>query len=196
MPVSKGKTPKVKRPPPRQPLPREVIQLKHLKGLWERIRDHPVPWSLSVVAALIGIGTFAWQVLNEPEINVSSSGENLPFLVPITVTNKSFLFSMYSARVSCYVKRATFDSGGEIERSRFVPIGAITIKPEQTANFQCPVTNLPSSRLSSGEMTAQVIYKTLWWWARTSEETEITWFISSIPPRWIRGGFARPPASM
>jgi hypothetical protein len=143
---------------------------------------------------MIAIVTPAWQALTEPEIDIGH-GANLPFAAPITVTNKSFLFEMRDAYLSCEFKAITWNGPVQMHGDFSIEFVAnkIAIAPGKPRNFQCPMTNLPSADLISGDIFIRVKYHTLWK-ARVSDATQIVWFRGSTPPQWIKGGFAGPPA--
>jgi hypothetical protein len=155
---------------------------------------HWVAALISLVAALIAVGTPVWQAFVDPDVGISEAGAILPFAAPIQITNR-FIFTMYKTSLRCVVKNVSWrgGSGGEISEIEFdIPAISTTIKPGKTANLQCRISSAKADTLDSADVFVGIEYYTFGWWHRLSDTTEFTWFTGSNPPRWIKGAFPAP----
>jgi len=195
MPVSKGRKAKLKKlgtlP---SPIPQRLPTATH-KTLWETIRDHPVPWAICLVAAVIAIGEAVHQVFVEPDIYFEGDADiSAPLSAPFTVKNRSWFFLMTESRLNCHFDQLTADDlkFGVVNMSS----GPITIRPLDTDGFRCRVGSLANdlmrfetSRIQVAHVWLSVSYATFGW-SRTSTPYEFTWYTRATPPRWIRGKIA------
>jgi hypothetical protein len=186
MPVSRGRKPKDSPPKPRkEQFPQSP------KTRWERIRDHPIPWVLALIAALIAIGGFLQQLLVSPEISALPDVDvSAPFILPFSVRNNSLFFEMKGAQLYCGVDRVIFDNDSGLISLSLVS-NKIAIAPLTEGNFRCLIgknglVDFGPRRLKEGHIFLSVHYATLGI-SRMSPEVEFTWYTETNPPRWVRG---------
>jgi hypothetical protein len=167
------------------------------KTKWEKIRDHPIPWLLALIAALIAIGEPVHQALLWPEISAGSDVDvSRPFSLPFNTKNRSWLFDMKDAKLNCIIDKVVLKMGWSLEgltlQGRSTTIAANTagafrclIGPEQGNIFGATPANIVSAH----------IYLSMTYWTllfrRNSPPIEFTWFTGVEPPRWIEGTISK-----
>lgn len=198
MPESRGRRQRKRQPAQRQQkqtspgIPSAPQKAAH-RSLWEKFRDHPIWWAIGSLSAVVTLAAGARQALQGPDLALSDANVTLPFAVPIVVTNNSWPFFMTHAHVNCGVENIEWQGGGGIRG-----IGMIFPNPEQTlapgkpAIFQCRIADVSGKQLLVADIYVSVSYRMLWFWPRTSDTIELTWFTGSVPPRWIVGHFPSP----
>jgi hypothetical protein len=196
MPVSRGRKPKSEKSRLSQPQnPRQTPHQYH-KSRWEKIRDHPIPWILGVIAAVLAIGEPIHQAFVEPDISFDGNVDiSSPFSALFSVNNRSWLFAMNGAALNCVFEsviagRVTFDNVVFVGRQA-------TIKPGNDGAFRCllgsssnELVRITPANLTSAHIFLSMTYTILWVIQRNSTPTEFTWYTQANPPRWIRGVIA------
>jgi hypothetical protein len=192
MPESRKRKPKRRKPAQPQPQNQRTSLVEHRKTFWEKIRDHPVIWTIGVLAALIGIGEPIHQAILAPEISVDSNADvSAPFSVPFNVRNKSWLFSMTSAQLHCGIDQVVMNAF--TVQSLTLASRLTTILASSDGAFRCMIgtgadnlLRVSPANLTSAHILLSMKYNTLGI-PRKSAETEFTWYTGANPPRWIRG---------
>jgi hypothetical protein len=190
MPNSKirRRKPKLQTSPqvPTMPVSRKEFRQSKLRAF----ANHPASGLASLIASVVTIGTLIWQAFVQPEIVVSEVDATSPFAAPITITNRSFIFTMRDTHVRCGVEKISTSGGSGIYGIGFEFLAPrISIEPGTSANFQCKIAAIPPpNKLIAADIFVEAKYYT-WRFPRNSEDAEFTWFTQSTPPRWIKGAF-------
>jgi hypothetical protein len=194
MPEPRGRKKKRKgqqQPPSQNP---HQLLVPHHKSGWERIRDHPVPWLIGLIAAILAIGAFFQQTFVSPEISaLGEQDTSAPFDLPFVVKNSSLLFTMRDAKLRCTVDEVMFTNNSGL-KSLTLEGNTIAIEPGGEGEFRCLIgrnglINFRNAEVKSAHMFLWVVYRTLGI-SRSSPVTEFTWFTAAKTPRWVRGKIA------
>jgi hypothetical protein len=195
MPVSRGRKPRPKKLPASQKRDQQARLPQLPKTRWEKIRDHPVPWTIALLAALLAIGAPVWQAFVAPDISIDTmTDSSRPFAFPFIVTNESWLFAMRDTELNCGIYEIKWAGGSGIAGLTLKDSKRATIKPGASGLFTCSIKleNGPGSgfTLVRGHLTISVNYWMLGWIPRRSPETEFTWVADGNPPHWVKGAAA------
>jgi hypothetical protein len=194
MPESRGRKKKRKE---QQQLPsqnQQQLPWPHHRTRWEKIRDHPVPWLIGLIAGILAIGAFFQQTFVSPEISAFGEQDpSAPFDLPFNVKNNSSLFAMRTAQLRCTVDEVIFKTGSSVKYITFAG-NTITINPGDEGEFRCLIgrnglVNFGTGEIQSAHMFLWIAYRTLGI-PRSSPMTEFTWFTQAKSPRWVRGKIA------
>jgi hypothetical protein len=195
MPESRGRKPKPKKPAAFQKRIQQPRPPQSPKTRWERIRDHPIPWTILLFAAVLAIATPVWQAFVAPDISIDARVDtSRPFAFPFIVTNESWLFTMGDTELNCGIYEIKLAGGGGIAEMTLKDSRHATIRPGASGLFNCSI-NLEYApgtgfTLVRGHLTISVNYRMLGWIPRRSPETEFTWIANGNPPHWIKGAAA------
>ena len=163
------------------------------RALWEKIQNHPLPWSIGLLAAILSLATPVWQAFVEPDISIDPAvDESQPFAFPFIVDNRSWLFDMSQADFFCEIAKFRTEDGSEIAGVTFLDNLHLTISTGKPGLFKCRISVAPTpkgrSGVVEGRLFASVRYRTIFSiFERRSPPTEFTWFPSGNASHWVKG---------
>jgi hypothetical protein len=192
VPVSRGRKKQPKKSQQNLSQNRQPLPGKPPKSVWDRVRDHPVPWIIGLFAAVLAVGEPLRQALLAPEISVDSAiVPSKPFAFPFIVKNESWLFAMRRTNLLCGVASVRWRGGGGIEGPTIIDSKRADIAPGNSALFKCSIgmdaASEPGFQLTAGHLSISVTYQTAWWFNRQSPKTDFTWLTDGDPPHWAKG---------
>ncbi len=192
MPVSRGRKRPSKKPDQPRSQSHKPPPQKSLKTLWEKIRDHPIPWIIGLTAAVLAIGEPMRQALLSPDISIDPVVDSThPFAFPFIVRNESWLFAMRRTDLNCGVDEVQWRAGGGMKSITIKDSKRAMIMPGESALFRCSI-DLKADRgsgfeLTKGHLLISVNYYTLWWIPRRSSDADFTWLTNGSSPHWMKG---------
>jgi hypothetical protein len=152
----------------------------------QRIRDNfGIVAFLGVCASLIAIWQFAIPAFSAPDIQVTGSDPESPFVFPFVVKNQSWAFGMEDIGLSCHVKHMEAGPGITFDNVTVSFPNQASITPGGTHNYSCRVMN-PGVPIKSLTMDVEVHFTNLFFWHRTSSKPFI-WIVDGEQSRWIEG---------
>lgn len=142
---------------------------------------------------ILALGTFVtilvgiWQayIHTTPEIHVTDSDPQAPFLFPFSIKNDSIIFDMHNVQYTCHIRHMEFGNENTFNNVNIINGGAIEIPANSIPeNYRCPVgiTGIPINSLI---IDVSVNYKTLW--VQRSYTLPFTWMANASSPKWIEG---------
>jgi hypothetical protein len=178
------------------PLANVLQKQKPQKTIWEKIRDHPIFWTLALIATLLAVGEPVHQALVEPKISATGEPDvSSPFTVPFTVENRSWLFDMKGAQLHCLIDTITTTGHWAVMGFDIQSLPK-TLEAETTGAYRCLIgpgatsTMAPPSDIISAHMFLFMSYDTLVF-PRKSRRREFTWYTDANPHRWIEGPISK-----
>jgi len=187
MPVSRGRKPKQKNNNRLNRKTAAQSRQRIQKALWERVRDHPVFWSLGLLAALIAVGTSARDAFREPEIHAHAGAVLSPFELHFSLHNPSWILWMKEMDIHCSDKNIIFSNGTRLANNIVSQNLSINLPPGKTVEYTCPISRaivVSGAQIVVAQVAISADFKTPAF-ARKHESDLFTWTAQS--KQWVEG---------
>lgn len=184
---------RIKGRPPRQttPLarPREESTTSARRCWWKVAK--PVGATIAAIVGLSGSLAGIWGPFwpTRPYIHPAGTDPGSPFSLPFTVANRSVLFPLKNARVSCIISRVDIYKEAMMKNITLYVKEEKSIPPGSYLDFRCRI-EVPSYSVSSAVIRIRVSYDIRFLgvniWHSDFESPKFTWARTSLGGTWIQ----------